>query len=325
MVVRRGTWSSGRSLRLRQDRGMAFEDQTDVVPPGRKKGAGQPRSQAMVLAGYFLSRLTEADGTPPAILGVQRWHEAYELFRLSCGEGREATPFGRSLKNTRDAFDSHLGGIRVGWRHPNGGPNQLSAVEDHVLSTWAVRSDEDLVEAVEELLTTPVEAAPGDAEQLSPLRTTHLAEGIVLVATDPHGSSGDVQLKSPRRAGREKQIGDRAEALVRDYLLETLGSPADATVIHHAALGETPGYDLSYVRGGIMHCVEVKGTVGPTMASFVLTKNEWNAAEKHMSRYLLYLVSDVEGDRPRLQILEGPACAGADLVREPVAWQVRLP
>ncbi len=279
----------------------------------------------MVLAGYFLSRLTQADGSPPAALSVRRWHEAYEMFRPSCGEGREATPFGRSLKNTRDAFDSHLGGIRVGWRAPGGGPNRLSVVEDHVLATWAVRSDEDLVEAVEELLTTPNEAAPDDAQQPRQPRTRHLTEGVVLIPTDPRGTSGDVQLKSIRRAGREKQIGDRAEALVRDHLIETLGSPANATVIHHAALGETPGYDLSYVRDGIRHCVEVKGAVGRSMASFVITKNEWSAAEEHMSHYFLYLVSDVEGDQPRLQVLTGPACPGADLVREPIAWQVRLP
>lgn len=194
-----------------------------------------------------------------------------------------------------------------------------------MLVTWAARSDEDLVEAVEELLTRPIQAAPVDGQQVSQPHTRHLAEGVVLVRADSRGTSGDVQLKSTRRAGREKQIGDLAEALVRDHLIETLGSPAKATVIHHAALGETPGYDLSYVRDGIQHCVEVKGVVGPSMASFVITRNEWNAAEEHMSHYFLYLVSDVEGDQPRLQILTGPACPEAELVREPVAWEVRLP
>ena len=107
--------------------------------------------------------------------------------------------------------------------------------------------------------------------------------------------------------------------------MEMLG-PGACDPIHHAALGETPGYDLSFVRDGIHHCVEVKGTVGISMASFVITRKEWAAAEEFGARYHLYLVSGVEGASPALQVLTDPSSSGAQLAREPrLAWQVRAP
>lgn len=301
------------------DRPVEHADGVNVTHSSRQKGAGQSRSQSMVFAGYFLSRLTEAS-SPPTVLGVKHWYEAYELFRPSCGEGREETQFARSLKNTRDAFDSHLGTGRVGWRDEAGGPSRLTSVEGHVLHAWAARSDEDLVEAIEELLTRPTSTSPAVAPAGAP-RMANLTEGTVLINSEHSGPGGDISMKSPRRAGRDKRIGDLAEALVRNHLLEQLG-PAAATLIHHAAVGETPGYDISYVLNGITHCVEVKGTVSRAMASFVITRNEWSAAVEHGANYFLYLVSGVEGQQPRLQIVPHPAGIDAHLIREPLAWQV---
>ena len=226
-----------------------------------------PRSQSMVLAGYFLSRLTQIDGSPPAVLGVQHWREAYELFRPSCGEGREATSFGRSLKNTRDAFDSHLDGRRVGWRDADGGPGRLSTVEAHVRDTWTSRSDEDLTEAVEELLTRPVHVARVGSGQPGQGGTKKLATGVVLVRSGARAPADEIHLKSPRRAGREKQIGDLAEALVRDHLMEMLG-PGARDPGSPCGLGRDPGLRPlvrprrdSPLRGGQGHGRHINGVV----------------------------------------------------------------
>ena len=233
-------------------------------------------------------------------------------------------PFGRSLKNTRDAFDGHRGGKRVGWRSTDGGPGPLSTVQEHVRDTWASRSDEDLTEAIEELLTRPLDARV-ESGQSSQGGTGRLAAGVVLVRSSEWAPDSEIHPKSPRRAGREKQIGDLAEALVRDHLIEVLGRSAATTLIHHAALGETPGYDLSFVRDGARHCVEVKGTVSTSMASFAITRKEWAAAEEFGSRYHLYLVSGVEGATPVFQVLTDPSNSEAPLTREPLAWRVWAP
>ena len=107
----------------------------------------------------------------------------------------------RSLKNTRDAFDSPLGSSgRVGWRSVGGGPGRLIELD----FGRGPRSD-----------STTIQWVTGD----------------VLPRGTPHVALGEVTLKSPRRAGREKRIGDLAEVLARDHLKTSLGLAA-ATLVY---------------------------------------------------------------------------------------------
>jgi 5-methylcytosine-specific restriction protein A len=81
------------------------------------------RSDDLYYIAYALSRLSGPEGEPPAILGVSSWAEAYDLFFVDYGGGREIKTFRNSLKNLRDAFDAfHDDGPRRGWRSATGEP-----------------------------------------------------------------------------------------------------------------------------------------------------------------------------------------------------------
>ena len=57
---------------------------------------------------------------------------------------------------------------------------------------------------------------------------------------------------------------------------------------HHAAEGDTSGYDISYEdSSGQLQAIEVKGTAGSKFASPDLTDNELAAANKLMSNYTI--------------------------------------
>ena len=72
------------------------------------------------LAGYALSGLSPASRAPPAELGTRTWKEAYLLFFARMGAGRTPETFCNSLKNIRDAFDTHVAGSpRTGWQDPS--------------------------------------------------------------------------------------------------------------------------------------------------------------------------------------------------------------
>ena len=111
------------------------------------------RTRDELVVAYFLSRCGEAalaggPPRPPSALRVATWNEAYALFYAVFGQGRTARSFRNSLKNARDAFDSHLDSGRVGWREsaPDRPPGALTAMATRVLAAWKDRSDRDVAE-----------------------------------------------------------------------------------------------------------------------------------------------------------------------------------
>lgn len=95
------------------------------------------RSENFWLVGFFLSKygnnIEGEDTLPPIELGVSKWNSAYHMFYDSLSDGRAISTFEHSLKNARDAFDSHLqASTRIGWRDKNRGPRKLESVADFV-------------------------------------------------------------------------------------------------------------------------------------------------------------------------------------------------
>ena len=109
------------------------------------------RSDAFILAALFLSRYGRkvAGGTPlpPARLGTDSWREAYAGFFHTLAEGRSLRSFHRSLKLTRDQFDSHVDSGRHGF-WVGGEPRPLPKRDAVILATWGSQSEDELWQAV---------------------------------------------------------------------------------------------------------------------------------------------------------------------------------
>lgn len=98
------------------------------------------RSKEFWMVAFFFSKFGQDEGknttTPPAELNTAKWNAAYRMFYESLGGGRTIESFEHSLKNARDAFDSHLkDSKRVGWLAKNGKPNMLNPVASSVFKT----------------------------------------------------------------------------------------------------------------------------------------------------------------------------------------------
>ena len=95
----------------------------------------------------FLSKFgEEADGNirPPAELETPKWNLAYRMFYESIGSGRTINAFELSLRNARDAFDSHLPGTkRVGWQDETGKPERLIAIAKQVFDKYGNEKRQD--------------------------------------------------------------------------------------------------------------------------------------------------------------------------------------
>lgn len=89
----------------------------------------------------FLARFGhEQDGktTPPEELSVTRWNLAYRMFYEGIGSGRTIDAFELSLRNARDAYDSHIpDNIRVGWLDSHGNPEKLNTIANDIFNKHA--------------------------------------------------------------------------------------------------------------------------------------------------------------------------------------------
>lgn len=82
---------------------------------------------------FFLSKFGQQD--PPKFPQTNSWREAYHMFYENLNEGRNISSFERSLKNARDAFDSHFTETkREGWKDSNGNPNKLSRLSQEIFN-----------------------------------------------------------------------------------------------------------------------------------------------------------------------------------------------
>jgi 5-methylcytosine-specific restriction protein A len=128
--------------------------------------AAIPRSQDLILAGFYLSLgSSQNDGLPPKALAVERWQRAYAMFYRALGAGRTLRGFSNTLKNCRDAFDAHHGSGRIGWRALSAGdaerpPKQLSGGEQSIWDRWRDRPLEDVWNAIRDFVSPDAGQVP---------------------------------------------------------------------------------------------------------------------------------------------------------------------
>jgi Swt1-like HEPN len=115
----------------------------NMRPPEARRRVNQqgertytPRSEEMVLVGYFLARCGSGEHRtgPPSVLRVKRWEDVYPLFHSRLGAGRDLRAFRNSLQNTRDAFDAYVDNGRRGWWQ-----KALGELEQAVFDEWKSR------------------------------------------------------------------------------------------------------------------------------------------------------------------------------------------
>lgn len=105
------------------------------------------RGKNFVEVAFFLSKYGKSK--PPKQLEIKSWKEAYHIFYEKLNEGREILTFEHSLKNARDAFDSHfIETEREGWKDKKGSPNKLSGVSLEVFSRFDQLSENEIWERI---------------------------------------------------------------------------------------------------------------------------------------------------------------------------------
>ena len=109
------------------------------------------RSDEFILVALFLSRhgrqVNGGTPLPPARLGTDSWREAYAGFFHTLAAGRSLRSFHRSLRLTRDQFDSHVGSGRRGlW--VDGKPKPLPKRDAALLAAWRSRSEDELWQTI---------------------------------------------------------------------------------------------------------------------------------------------------------------------------------
>lgn len=111
-----------------------------------------------------------------------------------------------------------------------------------------------------------------------------------------------------RRSGRAKEVGDRGELVVLEWLRSDATSESEREkIVWVASQGFTPGWDIEDRRANPAPIVyEVKATNGPRFPCLEVTANEWDAAQRLRNRYNLVLVSGCESKNPKLQVINDP-------------------
>ena len=107
-----------------------------------------------------------------------------------------------------------------------------------------------------------------------------------------------------RYSKEAKKIGDLGEGLVFEYLKNQDGV---RDLVWHANIGETPGYDISYLnQQGEKICIEVKSTSAKSFLNFIMTTNEVECAKKIGKNYKIYLVADCFSEKPQMNVINNP-------------------
>lgn len=116
----------------------------------------EKRSKGFLEVGFYLSKFGDlVEGNefplPPIRLKVNKWNEAYRIFYEKLHGGRSIQAFERSLKNTRDAFDSHLpNSKRIGWLTGSKKPNPLGKESQKVFDKLNKKSEKEVWRVINE-------------------------------------------------------------------------------------------------------------------------------------------------------------------------------
>ncbi len=184
--------------------------------------------------------------------------------------------------------------------------------EDIPKNRWGVAVREISEDAYSAIVQAAggVEIAPAkplvmpDLEEVVP--TVAGGDEQLLAARKPKSGGGKAGGSGRRRSRFSVEVGRRGEEIVLAHLKKTLPAAEAATVRWTADEGDTPGWDIEFVRDGELIGVEVKASSTSVMATIEVTQNEWRAAEKNASRYWLALVVNATTASPSIQILSDP-------------------
>ena len=114
----------------------------------------EKRSKEFLEVGFYLSKFglineNEKYPSPPTRLKVDKWNDAYRIFYEKLNGGRTILAFERSLKNARDAFDSHFpNSKRIGWLADNKKPNPLGKEAQIVFDNLIDKSENEIWEII---------------------------------------------------------------------------------------------------------------------------------------------------------------------------------
>jgi hypothetical protein len=101
------------------------------------------RGKNFIEVAYFLSRFGVSD--PPNKLRTKSWQQAYHMFFEHLNDGRDIVSFEHSLKNSRDAFDSHFPStMREGWKDKKGDANKLSGLSLNVFNEFKYQNENQI-------------------------------------------------------------------------------------------------------------------------------------------------------------------------------------
>jgi 5-methylcytosine-specific restriction endonuclease McrA len=138
------------------------------------------------------------------------------------GDGRSEKSFCASLKNAKDVFDAHVDSGRIGWVDHAAGdePYRQEGLVRSVLEEWGSRSDDDLRNAVTDILTGAATAPTSDQALL--ISRTRTARGKL----KPRGGRPDGNRK-PTKVETIIQSFVR-DPYVRAFVLEEANGTCEA-------------------------------------------------------------------------------------------------
>jgi 5-methylcytosine-specific restriction protein A len=133
------------------------------------------RSKKFIEAAYFLSRFGTSD--PPYQLNTDSWRLAYHMFFEQLNEGRDIDSFEHSLKNARDAFDSHFPKTnREGWKDKERNPNKLSGLSLEVFQAFSNKGEAEIWDNIKKYCRLDVVNYEIEFESISAIEESEKAE-----------------------------------------------------------------------------------------------------------------------------------------------------
>lgn len=129
------------------------------------------RSKQLWIVAFYLSKFCRPiEGkkiAPPIELGVENWRDAYRMFYESLGGGRTIDAFEHSLKNARDAYDSHMiESTRIGWRDKKGNPSPLDEPAQRIFEKYSSKSQVETWNEIKEWANLKIKDLGKEIEDL---------------------------------------------------------------------------------------------------------------------------------------------------------------
>lgn len=126
------------------------------------------RSKELIMVGYFISRYGRK--SPPKLLNVGKWKDAYKLFYTNLNKGRSLSEFEHSLKNSRDAFDGYFPETdREGWKDEDGNPAKLSGFSLDVYDEFEGLSESEVFSKIKNFISPYIEKQNKKTSQFNKL------------------------------------------------------------------------------------------------------------------------------------------------------------